>query len=240
MSLRTRIYIDTHLANEINITLSESNFHYLANVLRVKPEEKIRIFNGIDGEWEASIQHIGKKELSIQLLKKLRDQEQSSSLHLAFAPVKHVNTSFIIEKATELGVTHIHPIIMKRSVVDKVNLEKLHLAAIEAAQQSERLYIPKICNIISINQFLQSRSFNGKLIFAYEKSPHILSTLDFNENCIDDCLLIGPEGGISEDEYNQLKLQDNSLEIGLGKGILRSETAIIALVSAYNTLMKRW
>lgn len=240
MSLRTRIYVNTYLNDQINLTLSESNFHYLANVMRVKLKEKIRIFNGANGEWEASIQYIGKKELSIQLLKKLRDQENRPPLHLAFTPIKHVNTSFIIEKATELGVTHIHPIMMKRSVVDKINPEKLHLTAIEAAQQSERLDIPKIYNLISVNQFLYNRPFNGKLLFAYERSTRIVSYLDFNKSCRDDCIMVGPEGGIGEDEYNQLKLHHNSLEIGLGKGILRSETAIIALISAYNTLLERW
>jgi 16S rRNA (uracil1498-N3)-methyltransferase len=242
MSLRTRIYLTTEeLAPQLLQTLNEQQTYYLANVLRAKVGEKIRVFNGKNGEWEASIVELNKKHITIILIAQLKMQDTENKLHLAFSPIKNVHTSFIIQKATELGVTDIWPVICKRTIVDKVNYEKLLLTAIEAAEQSERLAIPKINPIQKLSHFIQHKSFAGNLIFCYEKEPYknineILLPLNHHDNCI----LIGPEGGFSSDEADLIKKFNYTVPVNFGKRIMKAETALIAAISSYNTILSNW
>ncbi len=241
MSLRTRLFVEHPLSKGCSISLNEEQSHYLSNVLRFKTNELLRVFNGIDGEWEAVLNSATKKQATIKLTSQITPQINENRLHLAFCPVKAVTPSFIIQKATELGVTDIWPIISKRTVVHKVNIEKLSKTTIEAVEQSERLNIPKIRPIQKLSDFLRTKKFTGKLIFCYEgELAFDFTTFKDKLQQEDNCILIGPEGGFDAKEAAYIKALDYTLAVNFGRRIMRAETAGIAAISSYNTLMNNW
>lgn len=227
MSLRTRLYV-----NDVrDIKLTESQAHYLFKVLRLKQGEELRCFDGKNGEWKAFLN----KENKLESTEILREQATSKRLHVAFCPLKNINISTTIRQLVELGVTDIHPIISERTIVDKVNIEKANLSLIDAVQQSERLDLPTIYNIQKLDSFISKKHFKGDLLFFYEKAEFRQNNIN---NLLDNCLLIGPEGGFSEEEADLISKQ--SIVISLGERILKADTAIIAAVSYYNTVTNGW
>ena len=241
MSLRTRLFVEHLLTEGENINLNEEQSHYLSNVLRCKTHELLRVFNGKDGEWEATITGISKKHVIINLVKQLASQLNQAPLHFAFCPVKNVTPSFVVQKATELGVTEIWPITSRRTVINKINLEKLIKSAIEAAEQSERLCIPKIHPMQNLADFVKCKPFDGNLMFCYEKAdPLGVQTLKSKLKQTENCILIGSEGGFSSEEADLIRSLDYAVAVNFGRRIMRAETAGIAAISCYNTLMDNW
>ncbi|RZI47623.1 16S rRNA (uracil(1498)-N(3))-methyltransferase [Rickettsiales endosymbiont of Peranema trichophorum] len=242
MSLRTRVFSAEKLKTGAVLKLTAGQEHYLAKVLRMKSKERLKVFNGTDGEWLAEFLNAG----CVRIMERLKLPSQEQSLHLAFSPLKGNNTAFIVEKATELGVTEMWPIITSRTVVNKVNEVKLTTIAIEATEQSERFVVPQIHPMQTLRDFLNQRHFDGSLLFCNERTTASqqlsLNQLQSpNASPRDDCILIGPEGGFSEDEVTSIRgFGERLLEISLGKRILRAETAAIAAISLYNTVHNNW
>lgn len=241
-SKNIRIFISQPLDSDAQIRITLSQHHYLSRVMRCKPLDHISLFNGTDGEWLSVIDSINKKETYLTAKRLLRAQYADHQICLAFSPIKNISSSFIIQKATELGVTKIYPIATERTIVRKVSLEKLKLVAIEAAEQSERLSVPEIHDISSLEDFLQNhgRSFNIILCDATggENTPkECISQLKTNNNVI----IIGPEGGFTQSELMHIKsFSTNVNSISFGKHIMRSETAIIAALAIYQALSGNW
>jgi 16S rRNA (uracil1498-N3)-methyltransferase len=241
MSLRTRLYVDQELALDSKIILDEAQSHYIIHVLRGKPGELYRVFNQQSGEWEAEFIRGSKKETVLNINRLLKECEPTPQLHLAFAPIKNATASFIVQKATELGVTDIWPIITTRTVVNKVNHEKLILAATEASEQSERLDIPTVHPITKLSEFIKLKPFSGTLIFCYEgEKIRKIDKINISLPPKDNCLLIGPEGGFTLDEVELLKKHEYVIPVSFGARIMRAETAFIAALSAYNTITNNW
>lgn len=211
------------------LSLDKSHAHYLFKVMRRKENDKILVFNEKSGEFLAIISD----NRDIYLEKQVKAPVIDSELILVFSPIKNVDTSFVIQKATELGVTKIIPVRFRRTVVNKVNLDKLSAVAIEAAEQSERLSVPEISDIIPFTKFDFNSFSDFNIIIALERSLESKLSkvkLEFDKTMI----IIGPEGGFADEEI--VFLPKSVYKISLGTRILRAETAIIAALSIYQEI----
>ncbi|NRA73834.1 MAG: 16S rRNA (uracil(1498)-N(3))-methyltransferase [Rickettsiales bacterium] len=230
-----RVWVEASLHKDAIIKLTlKSQIHHLNTVLKIKPTENIRLFNQVNGEWLGQIQEINKKTITISIKEQLRKAEHNNDIAIAFAPIKQDRLRFLIEKCTELGVNTFIPIITERTVIRTVNATKLKNYALGATEQSERLSIPVIKDIISLKTFLKEY-INYKILFCSERSnadflSKTLQKLQISKKII---ILIGPEGGFSATEQKSLANHQNIFPVSLGKNILRTETATIFAVSCY-------
>ena len=234
----SRIFIDQELNNDYT-RLSEAQSHYLMNVMRNKIGSNLLIFNGKDGEFLAQIDDYQKKIVSLKIISPTRKQNSEPELILIFALIKNTRISYIIEKATELGVTKLAPVVTKHSVKDKFNLSKARSWVIEASEQSRRLSIPEIDQPLPLNKLIEEWDPDITILFANETEhqnslPHIIQKLDKNKKY---AILIGPEGGFSEDEINLLTDKSFVESFHLGHLTLRAETAAVCAISCVKLLL---
>ncbi|MSP10920.1 MAG: 16S rRNA (uracil(1498)-N(3))-methyltransferase [Pelagibacteraceae bacterium] len=224
-----RLYFLENLYLNLSDKLDKSQSHYVTKVMRLKVGDNISLFN-TSGEWEAKILNISKNIVEFKIIKQLRSKKNEKELWLAFSPIKSNYFNFMIQKATELGVTKFIPIIFDRSVVRKINKERLKKIIIEAAEQSNRIDIPLIENTQNLKSFLNNKM---NLIFADLNSNNKKIDLKkLKKNPI--CLIIGPEGDFSEKEREQILFFDGVQPIKINENILRSETAVISALSIIN------
>lgn len=235
-----RIYTNCEISLGRQIELHNEIYKYLIKVLRLTVGGKFKVFNSDNGEWLAEIILVSKESLVIKITQLLKNAAaQNLGLTLIFAPIKNPDSSFYVQKATELGATCIVPITTKYSVVKSTNYERLSKIAIEATEQSERLQVPKICNQISLSQ-IPSLDIKGKIFFCNEnENSNNFSIILGKHVKADDAILIGPEGGFSNDEKAMLMTYPNICSISLGNLILRAETAMIAALAIYSLSFSR-
>ena len=225
-----RLFFSRTLSTDMTDMLDKSQSHYLTKVMRIRESEVFSIFNQ-NGEWEAKVLKISKGIVEFKITEQLRKKESSKELWLAFSPIKSNYQNFMIQKATELGVTKFLPIIFDRTVVRKINKERLKKIAIEASEQSNRINIPTIEETQNLNNLLKTYSMD--LIFT---------DLNSNTNKIDKskltdrpvCIIIGPEGDFSEAERKKILSFKGVQPIKINENILRSETAVISAISIVN------
>ena len=225
-----RLFFSNSLSADMIDKLDKSQSHYLVKVMRVKENEVFSLFNK-NGEWEAKILGISKNVVEFKTIKQLRQKENTKELWLAFSPIKSNYQNFMIQKATELGVTKFLPIIFERTIVRKINKERLEKIVIEASEQSNRINVPIIEESQNLNNFLKTDSID--LIFT---------DLNSNNNKIDKskltdrpaCIIIGPEGDFSEVEREKILSFKGVQPIKINENILRSETAVISAISIVN------
>ncbi len=229
----TRLYVSEGLSVDKVMLLNKPQSHYLINVMRLSLGSIVSLFNGFDGEWCGVVNKLSKKHVGLKVKNQIKMQIQESKVHLCFAVIKNTSLSFLVEKATELGVSDLHPIFTDRTVVRRFNVEKCLANVIEAAEQSERLTIPKIHSPKSIEQLLQNINHNENLYYCEERRNNAMSVCQIKQCKNTPYFLIGPEGGFSTDELHKLDTFDRALAITLGKNILRSETAGIAVLAKY-------
>jgi len=202
----------------------------LIRVMRIKKSEVFSIFNQ-NGEWEAKVLKISKGIIEFNTVKQLKKKEISKELWLAFSPIKSNYQNFMIQKATELGVTRFIPIIFDRTVVRKVNIERLEKIIIEATEQSNRLNLPEIEKAQNLKNFLNSNSMD--LIFTDLNSDNKkIDKSKLTDKPI--CIIIGPEGDFSESEKEKILSFEGVQALRINENILRSETAVISAISIIN------
>ncbi len=207
--------------------LDKSQSHYLTKVMRVKENEVFSLFNKY-GEWEAKILGISKSIVEFETTKQLRQKENPKELWLAFSPIKSNYQNFMIQKATELGVTKFLPIVFDRTIVRKINKERLEKIVIEASEQSNRINVPTIEKSQNLDNFLKTNSID--LIFTDLNS----NNNKINKSKLTDrpvCIIIGPEGDFSEAERKEILSFSSVQSIKINENILRSETAVISAIS---------
>ena len=210
--------------------LDKSQSHYLIKVMRIKENEVFSLFNN-SGEWEAKILSIFKGIVEFKIKKKLRQKENIKELWLAFSPIKTNYQNFMIQKATELGITKFLPIIFDRTIVRKINKERLKKIVVEASEQSNRINVPSIENVQSLNNFLKNTSVD--LIFTdLNSNNYKVDKSKFNKDVV--CIIIGPEGDFSESEREKILSFNGVQSIKINENILRSETAVISAISIIN------
>ena len=230
-----RLFFSKSLSINLTTKLDKSQSHYVNKVMRVKVNETFSLFNS-DGEWEVKVKEITKGIVEFIATKQLRHKENSKEIWLAFSPIKSNYFNFMIQKATELGVTKFLPIIFDRTVVRKINKERLQKIIIEAAEQSNRINVPSIEEPQKLKNFLTENKNNIDLIFTDLNSQNKkLDIKGLSKKPI--CLIIGPEGDFSEFEREEVLSFDGVKPLKINENILRSETAAISAISIINYLI---
>ena len=227
-----RLFFKESLTINLTAKLDKSQSHYVTKVMRIKIGEIFSLFNS-SGEWEAKILTLSKSIVEFNITKQLRQKESTKEMWLAFSPIKSNYFNFMIQKATELGVTKFLPIIFDRTIVRKINKERLEKVIIEAAEQSNRINVPSIEELQSLKNFLSNEKMD--LLFTDLNSQNKkldLAKLTSNPTCV----IIGPEGDFSEDEREQILTFQGVQPIKINENILRSETAVISALSIVSYL----
>ena len=225
-----RLFFSNILSADKTDTLDKTQSHYLIKVMRIKKDDFFSLFNK-NGEWEAKVLGTSKGIVEFKIVKQLRKKESSKELWLAFSPIRSNYQNFMIQKATELGVTKFLPIIFDRSVVRKINNKRLEKIVIEASEQSNRLNIPVIEDVQDLKTFLKVNSMH--LIFTDLNSENDkVDKSKLTDKPI--CIIIGPEGDFSESEREEILSFNDVQALKINDNILRSETAVISAISIIN------
>ena len=224
-----RLFFPESLSLKLSSKLDKSQSHYINKVMRIKANETFSLFNN-KGEWEAKINGISKGIVEFTITKHLRSQENSKEIWLAFSPIKSNYFNFMIQKSTELGITKFLPIIFDRTIVRKINKQRLEKVIIEAAEQSNRINIAKIEKPQNLKSFLSKNKSKMNLIFTDLNSKN--KKLDVNKLTNKPiCIVIGPEGDFSEVERKEILSYEGVNSLKINENILRSETAAISAIS---------
>ena len=224
-----RLFYSKSLSLNLTDKLDKSQSHYVSKVMRLKEKEVFSLFNS-SGEWEAKILNITKSIVEFNVTKQLRQKENTKELWLGFSPIKSNYFNFMIQKATELGVTKFLPIIFERTIVRKVNKERLEKVIIEAAEQSNRITVPSIEEPQKLKSFLNN---DMDLIFTDLNTTN--TKIDIKKlTTKPTCVIIGPEGDFSEEEREEILRFNDVQPIKINNNILRSETAVISALSIIN------
>jgi 16S rRNA (uracil1498-N3)-methyltransferase len=231
-----RLFVRAALAEGASVELDSGQANYLGNVMRLKVGDEALLFDGASGEWLAAITDAGKKRMTLSAERKTREQEAVPDLWLAFAPVKRAQTDWLVEKATELGIARLLPVTTRRTIVERVKLERLEAIAIEAAEQCNRTTVPAIDEPQSLAAFLKVHS--GRALYFADEGGGEPAANAFKPGPA--TILIGPEGGFTEDERRAIRAEEAAIPISLGPRILRAETAALAAVTTYMALAGDW
>lgn len=231
-----RIYADIKLGERILLNLEKDHYHYLKIVLRLKVDGYLRIFNEIDGEFVGQITNITKNSIFVLLINLFRSVEKEPELTLGLSLIKHDRMLDAISMAVQLGVTTIAPLITDRSQFHKINSEKIKKYIIESTQQSERLTPPGLLPLLCLNDFLK-QNLSNFILYANENEVANKSLLTVKSTPLSNiAVIVGPEGGFSENELNMLVARNNCISFSLGPNVLRTETAVAACLAQITLL----
>jgi 16S rRNA (uracil1498-N3)-methyltransferase len=232
-----RLFVTTPLGAGVPVDLDAGQANYLGNVMRLGVGAEALLFDGVNGEWVARVAEVGRKRMTLVAERPGRAQEQVPDLCLAFAPVKRTQTDWLVEKATELGIAALQPVVTQRTIVERVKLARLESIAIEAAEQCNRTSLPKITEPVSLAAFLKARDSTRPLYFADEDGGEPAARA-FKEGPA--TILTGPEGGFTDEERDAIRAAAGVTAISLGPRVLRAETAALAAVTTYMALAGDW
>jgi 16S rRNA (uracil1498-N3)-methyltransferase len=238
---KTRLFVDTALESGMTVTLERDQSNYLGNVLRLEDGDSILVFNGRDGEWLASIS--GRKRLDrLEIESRTRPQDRLPDLAYVFAPLKHARLDYMVQKAVEMGVSSLQPVLTRFTQVARVNGERMRANVIEAAEQCGILGIAEVAEPVAFDRFLSHRKPERLLVFCDEAADVAdpLSVLQGNKATGGIDVLIGPEGGFAEEERAALLRQPNTLRLSLGPRILRADTAGVAALALVQAALGDW
>ena len=238
---KLRLFVADRLGAAANIAPNEGQTHYLLHVMRAREGMRVLLFNGMDGEWRAAVTDVTRRSCTLVCEQQTRAQGAVPDLWLAFAPIKKTPADYVAQKATELGVAVLQPVITHRTVARRVNLERLRANAIEAAEQSERLSVPAIKEPLALNQLLQSWPAERHLLFCDEggDAPPIVDALA-KGNAGPWGILTGPEGGFDAEERALIRGAKQVIPVTLGPRIMRADTAALAALSVWQAVLGDW
>ncbi len=241
MPSRVRLYLDHPLAPGQTVPLSQPQANYLFNVMRLGPGAVVSVFNGRDGEWDAAVTDAGKRGGALTAVEQTRPLMMPPDLWLVFAPVKKARTDFIVEKAVEMGVARILPVVTDHSNSERVNVDRLQAHAVEAAEQCGATFVPPVAEVTRLSQVLDRWPEGRDLWFCDEdmaedtspapSSPHVETP---------SAVLIGPEGGFSASERKRLRHLAYAMPVRLGPRILRADTAAVAALTLWQVSRGDW
>jgi 16S rRNA (uracil1498-N3)-methyltransferase len=232
-----RLYVETPIGAGARVELDAAQANYLGNVMRLKEGDRLLIFDGMSGEWLAEITEAGKKRMVLSVTEPTRPQEVAPDLWLAFAPVKKGRVDWLVEKAVELGVARLLPVVTQRTIVDKLNLDRMRAHIVEAAEQCGRTALADIDEPVRLDAILKQRDSGRTLYFADETGGEPAAATFQPGPAL---ILTGPEGGFTPDEAAAIRAAPNSKAVSLGPRILRAETAALAAVAAWMSAAGDW
>lgn len=240
-----RLFVEADLAAGGEAPFDEAQVHYLRNVMRRPDGAPLLLFNGRDGEWRGTLSGRGKKSAVAVVGERTRAQVPEPDVWLCFAPVKRARIDYIAEKATELGVSVLQPVVTRHTAVERVNVERLRANAVEAAEQTERLTVPEVREPVDLGTLLGGWPAERRLLMCDETGggPPIaeaLAQLDGAARTAPWAIVIGPEGGFAEIELQALRRIKDVVSVGLGPRILRADTAALAALACWQALLGDW
>lgn len=233
----TRLYIDQPLSAGLGLVIDGGQAHYLGSVMRLKAGDSIALFDDVSGEWRAVIETVGKRAISVRVEEKTHEREAVPDLWLLAAPIKKGRIDWIAEKACELGVSRLQPVITQRTIVDRLNLDRLRAHMIEAAEQCERTALPRLDAPVKLPAVLKDWPADRTLIFADEEGGVAMADVARPGAA---AILIGPEGGFTAEERAAIKALPQAVGVSLGPRILRADTAMAAAISVWMALAGDW
>jgi len=233
----TRLFVDQPLAEGQALTIDGAQAHYLTTVMQLKAGDAIALFDNRTGEWRAVIEQVAKRTVSLRVEALMREREAVPDLWLLAAPIKKGRIDWVAEKACELGVARFRPVVTQRTIVDRLNLERLRAHMIEAAEQCERTALPILDEPAKLATILRDWPANRALIFADEQGGTPMAQAVKPGAA---AILIGPEGGFTNEERASIRALPQAIGISLGPRILRADTAMAAAVSLWMGLAGDW
>ncbi len=235
-----RLYVKAPLEEGATVTLEQGQTHYLGSVLRLKSGSRVLVFNGRDGEWSATLA-AQKRAASLVVGAKTRDQTPAADLHYLFAPLKAARLDYMVQKAVEMGVSLLQPVLTRHGQVTRVNAERMRANAIEAAEQCGILSLPDIAPPLSFARLLAERDPARCLVFCDEDAEVTdpVAALGGRPRS-PAAVLVGPEGGFAEDERASLLKLPNVVRLSLGPRILRADTAAVAALTLVQAVIGDW
>ena len=239
---KTRLYVEKKLSANMLIYIKNKQHHFLKNVLRIKIQDNILIFDGLTGEWLSKVISINRDNVVLQVLKKTREIKSETDLWLIFAPIKLFRMNITIQKATELGISRFMPCITQNTNQPKINIRNLKMNIIEASEQSERLSLPLIDNPTKLETLVENFPKDRCLIFCNENHENLPMIYEALSNKITQykkwAVIIGPEGGFSDEEIEKITSLPSTISVSLGGRILRSDTATTAAIFSLQSLVE--
>jgi 16S rRNA (uracil1498-N3)-methyltransferase len=235
-----RLYVKTPLCEGAQVALDRAQAHYLVTVLRLKSGDRVLVFNGSDGEWSATLA-AERRAATLLVGAKSRAQTTPADLHYLFAPIKAARLDYMVQKAVEMGVSRLQPILTRHVQVTRVSIERMEANAIEAAEQCGILSLPSVEPPLPFNRLVAEWGAARRLIFCDEDAEMthpVAARADVPRSPL--AVLIGPEGGFAEDERNALLKLPNVVRISLGPRILRADTAAVAALTLVQALIGDW
>jgi 16S rRNA (uracil1498-N3)-methyltransferase len=240
---KVRLYVERALSDGRSVEISSEQAHYLLRVMRAKDGDRIRLFNGKDGEWSSRISLIGKRGCELICEKLVARQSEVPDVWLAFAPIKRIPADYVTQKATELGVRALQPVITHRTIARRVNVERMHANAMEAAEQSGRLTVPEVRAPVDLPELLSSWPKDRRLVFCDEggHAPPITEALLVQKKSSNGwAILTGPEGGFDDEERAAIRDCPSAIPVSLGPRIMRADTAALAALSVWQAICGDW
>jgi 16S rRNA (uracil1498-N3)-methyltransferase len=236
-----RLFVEQSLEAGCDVACSRTHANYLLNVMRLSNDDELLVFNGQNGEWRAVLSRVKRNDCALNILDQVRPQEEGPDIQYLFAPVKRARLDFMVQKATELGVASLQPVLTRRTEARRVKLERMRANVIEAAEQCGVLRVPQILETISLDKLLDDWDSTRRIIYCDEEAP-ISSPLDALQALVSGPLavLIGPEGGFDEGERTRLAGLSCVTSISLGPRIMRADTAGVAALSLVNAVLGDW
>jgi 16S rRNA (uracil1498-N3)-methyltransferase len=236
-----RLFVKDGLEAGMAVTPSREQSHYLGHVMRVNVGDRLRLFNGRDGEWEARVETVGKRDVVLLAEMQTRPQTVGPDLDLLVALVKRTRMDVIAEKAAELGARRLRPVITERSIADRTNVERLTAIAIEAAEQCLRVELPQVMEPEKLDRALANLEVGRRLMFCDEAGdarPAVEALAESGGTSW--ALLIGPEGGFTPAERARIRAMPNAVPVSLGPRILRADTAAISALTLWQATLGDW
>lgn len=242
-----RLYVEGPLAAGAPLTLPAGAAHYLGAVMRLAQGAPVLVFNGRDGEWRAIITELSRKGGVLVVEAQTRRQERGPDLWLVFAPLKYGRIDYLVAKAAEIGAAALLPVLSARTTVARVNGQRLRANAIEAAEQCERLDVPQVLDAVPFSRLFGAWDAGRRLLFCDEGGGPPIADVLFAEAARGRgakagpwAVLVGPEGGFTEEERALLRALPHCLRVSLGPRLLRAETAAVSALSLWQAILGDW
>ena len=240
MKTTPRLHLEAPLSAGGEIILSRDQGHYLTGVLRLSSGDAVRAFNGRDGEWLAYLATVSKKTVSLRCERRVAEAKLPPDIDYIFAPLKHARLDYVVQKATELGARRLRPVMTSRTVAERVNLDRMRANVVEAAEQCNLVHVPEVLEPEKLEKILATWEKGRSLVYCDETMVDHNPLVGLKALRTPTAVLIGPEGGFTDEEKALLKSRAFVIPISLGPRIMRADTAAIAALTLVQALAGDW